>query len=163
MAIRLSTAGGGDTGKSVTDLSRCPACATACAGVHVDANFKVRQRKWGARGGAFGLPLEGSIFGELENEHGQLKSVHLSAFRKYRSQLQPSTRKEDDPITCNDARALHESKCAAKGAINGINVGVCRHNVLSEGSAACIDTVSLYLLDVGKTQLVSFVCMINVV
>jgi hypothetical protein len=155
-AMALEIDDGGEQGKEVANLLSCPACADGSHGDHVDANFKIMQLKHGNRGGAHGQPLFKSFAGDLKIEQQGgiecLKGIQMEAFRRFRQEKLGIRAKKtsaapaaDEGGTCSDYRALHESKCSGKGSINGINLGVCRHNVASLEGGACVDTVLIYL------------------
>ena len=128
----------------------CPACSGGCHGVHADATFKLRQLHRDAD--AHGLPLIPSFAGELEgrtrNNRVSLHSVQLENFRLFMAQQRsasgkpkPASLESDDVSTCPEFRSEHQKKCSGKGDINGVHVGVCRHNVASLDGAAFLDTV----------------------
>ena len=89
------------------DLGSCPACSDKCHGFQGDANFKINELKYAARGRA--VPLFRSFVGDLDLANGCLKSAEMERFRMFRAKVLKIDSKSGATALCNDYRSLHSS------------------------------------------------------
>ena len=142
VAVKENFNSGGDAGNQAVNLLQCPACSQGCVGLHVDGNFKLKQR--GHTGSAHGAPLTHSAVGSkvvYDSENGSLRCEEMTTFRHCRTEMGITSTSIPNGA-CNDFRAGNGAQKSSSNThnITGVHLGVCRHNVSNDGVSQVIDT-----------------------